>query len=170
MNWRNTLITLLALFLLNACTAGLNHFRLVKQSLKLNLPYEIKQAMYDGCITAIWSRSNHLYKNFASYRQNPKLMQNEVYKYIWSKYYTACFMEANTINFQNIGSEIVNNRLAGLLDIRDAKSWHGLVVGGDSANAVHLAFSYDGNDAMVSNHGPSNLNNFFGFFGTCQFC
>ncbi len=170
MAWKNKIRLIILALLLNACTARLDNFRLVKQSLKNDLPYEIKQAMYDGCITAIWARSNHYYKNFASYRQNPKLMQNEVYKYTWSKYYTACFMEANTINFQNIGSEIVNNRLAGLLDIRDAKSWHGLVVGGDSVNAVHLAFSYDSNEAMVSNHSPNNVNNFFGFFGTCQFC
>jgi hypothetical protein len=164
-------LTLFATICLTSSCSPVRHFNFVETLLASDAPNEIKQGTYDGCQTAIWSRGNHFYRVSAEYKQDSEMIKNPIYSYSWQRAYIQCFMIITVNNYQNIDSEIVNNRLAYFADPRDAKNWQGLPIGGDETIAPQFVLSQNTNDALNFNHqGQNGTDNLYGFFGTCQFC
>jgi hypothetical protein len=133
-------------------------------------PYEIRLGLYEGCVTGIWARSNPFYRYLVSYRQNPSLVYNEVYKYAWNRAYNVCFQMNNADGFTVVGGKAWNNRLSGIFDIRDAQNWKALTVGGSPDQAPNWVFDENSNNAIPGTADANKVGNFFGFWGTCQFC
>ena len=164
------------LFLLTNCTdklafkvATMNVYGM-KKLVKQDAPYEIQQATIDGCSTALWSRGNQFYRGMLTYRQNPELMKNPVYKFTWSRAYNVCFQMHNMDTFAVFGSKVVSNSFSGMFDIRDAKNWVGLPIGGNSNYAPDFVFKESTAKGMPGSSDDNKVGNFFGFWGTCQFC
>jgi hypothetical protein len=149
--------------------ATIRNYSMIKMG-KQDAPYEIKQAMYDGCVTGIWARGNSFYKTLVTYRQNVDLMYNEVYKFVWHRSYNVCFQQNNFDTFMVVGSKAWSNRLSGIFDIREAKDWVGMPVGGNPNYAPSIMLDESTQKGMPGHADKDKTPNFFGFFGTCQFC
>ena len=137
---------------------------------KIDGPYEIKEAIRDGCQSALWSRGNHFYRSLATFRQNVDLMTNEVYKFAWYKAYNLCFQMNTGETFLVFGAKSVSNSMSGFADPRDAKDWVGLPVGGNPDYAPNIMFNEDTSKGMFGFSDANKLGNMYGMWGTCQFC
>ena len=138
---------------------------------KQDAPYEIKEGMRDGCLTSLWSRGNHFYRGLTTYRQNQQLINNPSYRFAWNRAYGMCFHMNNIDTFTVLGEKLFKNSMSGTFDLREAKDWGGLTVGGNQAYAPSIPFTDDSTErAMFGYDVPAKSGSFFGFFGTCQFC
>jgi hypothetical protein len=135
-----------------------------------DVPYEIKQGLIDGCSSSLWSRGNSFYRYMTTFRQNPDLIKNPLYKFAWARSYNVCFQMNNVDTFGVLGARFVNNNMSGMFDIRDAKDWTGLPVGGNPNYAATFVLDESSAKGMFGHSDSNKSENFFGFFGTCQFC
>lgn len=59
-------------------------------------PPIFQQAWKDGCETGIASNTNDFYKLSNTIRQNPALMQEEIYRRVWQDAYNYCWFHTST--------------------------------------------------------------------------
>lgn len=59
-------------------------------------PPVYQQAWRDGCETGIAANTNDLYKNFNTIKQDPALMQEEIYRRVWQDAYNYCWFHVST--------------------------------------------------------------------------
>ena len=70
-------------------------------------PPELKQGIYDGCMTAIWTRGNSYVRYNLKPRLNPDMILNDVYYFAFSRSYRFCFITANMDYASQIGAKIL---------------------------------------------------------------
>jgi hypothetical protein len=134
-------------------------------------PPEVKKGAYDGCFTAHWARGNPFYKFFSYYKQDPELLSNELYKFVWHRSYNVCFQMVNRDTYMQLGARVVQNRLSGFFDFRDSKNWVGLTVGGNQNYTAKIPFGdLNASDGIIGTKNNNKSGNFYGAWGTCQFC
>jgi uncharacterized protein (UPF0297 family) len=133
-------------------------------------PYEIRIGLYEGCVTGTWAKSNPFYRYLTSYKQNPNLVYNEVYKYAWNRAYNVCSQMANIDGYTIIGSKAWLNRFSDMFNLEDGKNWKDLPIGGDAAYAPNWVLDESSNNGIPGFADSNKVNNFFGFWGTCKFC
>lgn len=93
---RTLLCSMFVLATLTAC-GGWNGYHSV--SLDMTPPEGppvFQQAWLDGCQTAIAANTNDFYKLFARIKQDPNLMQEELYRRVWQDSYNYCWFHTST--------------------------------------------------------------------------
>ena len=132
----------------------------------------LKMGMFDGCFSGYAARGNSFYKTMFYFRQNPELIQDERYRFAWSKGWGLCFPEAIAWTYnQPLGSKFVNTWGLGAI-VQPFHSAAEMPIGGGDAASKPAVWYFDENINNglpgVSNYGSPD--NFFGLFGSCQFC
>ncbi len=132
----------------------------------------VKMGLFDGCFSGYSARGNSFYKSMFYFRQNPELIHDDRYRFAWGRGYGACFPEAIMWTYnQPLGSKFVNTDGLGKM-IQPFHSSVDMPIGGGDADSkpVGWYFDEDVNRGIpgVANYGSPD--NFFGAFGSCQFC
>ena len=133
---------------------------------KVQGPAVLRQALYDGCLTANWSRGSNFYHAFARYRQDSKLMDDPVYVFAWKRAYIYCYLNANPDSHQKFLQRLGKNPIGGMFDPRQAKTLE-KIPGGDFPVDFYIQ---DTTLKHMPGYHENNSNGFFGLWGTCQFC
>lgn len=131
-----------------------------------------KIGMFDGCFSGYAARGNSFYKTMFYFRQNPELVHDERYRFAWGRGWGACFTEAIAWTFnQKLGNRFVNTSGLGPMVQPFHSAAEMPIGGGDEASKPAVwYFDEDINRGLpgVANYGSPD--NFFGLFGSCQFC
>lgn len=132
----------------------------------------VKMGLFDGCFSAYSARGNSFYKTMFYFRQNPELINDDRYRFAWGRGYGACFPEAIMWTYnQPLGNKFVNTDGLGKM-IQPFHSSVDMPIGGGDAESKPVGWYFDEDINRgfpgVANYGSPD--NFFGAFGTCQFC
>ena len=171
------LLSIIALTQLQGCDIirkkAINGLPMMQKILKDDTMDEMtKMGLFDGCFSGYAARGNSFYKTIFYFRQNPALISDDRYRFAWGRGWGSCFPEAIGWTYnQTLGSRFVNTTGLGSM-VQPFHSAVEMPIGGGDAESKPGVWYFDEN---VNNGFPGVANygspdNFFGLFGSCQFC